>query len=59
MPVARQDDRFGLPDGVDVTHPRLRRGHGLARSAGNGSPEAESLMNGKGMRDFTETMSRD
>ena len=52
MPVTRENDLLGMPEGVDATHPRLGRAwrHSDNGSAANGPMESESLMGDKGAR---------
>lgn len=58
VPVTRKNDRIGVPEGVDTTHPRLgrvRRHSDGGGSVGAGTPENESLMGDKGMRHKVES----
>lgn len=60
VPVMRENDLIGIPEGVDFTHPRLGR---VWRRSDGGSvatrtPESESLMGDKGMRDKVEPVAR-
>lgn len=52
VPVTRENDLIGIPEGVDLTHPRL--GHG--GSGANRTPENESLMGEKGTRYKVESV---
>ena len=49
VPITRYGDQFGMPYGVDATHPRLSVMGGQAGNFVNPTPEAEGLMNQKGM----------
>lgn len=52
VPVTRKNDLIGLPEGVDVAHPRLGRvrRHSDSGNVANTTPESENLMGDKGMR---------
>lgn len=52
VPVTKNRDLIGLPEGIDVTHPRLGRVRRSSESGGADAtmPERENLMGDKGMR---------
>lgn len=52
VPVTRENDLLGMPEGVDAKHPRLGRAwrHSDNGSAANGPMESESLMGDKAAR---------
>lgn len=58
VPVTRENDMLGMPEGVDAKHPRLGRAwrHSDNGSAANGPMESESLMGDKGARYKVEPM---
>ena len=56
VPLMKNGDLIGVPEGVDTTHPRLGRlwRHSESGSVITGAPEIESLMGDKGMRSKIE-----
>ncbi|KAL9065715.1 MAG: hypothetical protein Q9161_008050 [Pseudevernia consocians] len=56
VPVMKNGDLIGVPEGVDTTHPRLGRlwRHSESGSVITGAPEIESLMGDKGTRSKVE-----
>ena len=49
VPVTTKGDKIGVPRDVDPTHPRLSRAGGPSVTHYQSPPEAESLMESKGM----------
>ena len=49
VPVTKKGDKLGIPEGVDLVHPRLSKAWRLFSDSEIGTPEAESLMTVKGV----------